>query len=381
MTRAQTITLILVAIVLVVGSVGLFLVYFEQVEEEITTDYSLKARHNPFLAAERFIEKLGNHVSSSRERDKLEQALLGDDISVIITGYSHTLEKPERRERLLNWIRRGGHLVLEVKVNSNLEDVVSQRPFLDEFGVTPVSKNLFLEDYEEQQTQVQIYQDGAVFQASFLPRYSLEVSGDKAHLLAGDDNGTHLAEFEVGEGLVTLLSDMDVWRNAAIGELDHAALLAEVLGKSPGQIWILHYIHMPSLFEIIWRDAKWVVVPLLAFLLFFLWSLNNRFGPFAIFVKRQRRSLLEHIEAAGHFDWRFNQGVTLLAGVRGDLFQYIESRHPNWEGKGDTEKLNWIAEKTKIPEAQVNHALHGNCQNHTAFLHAISTLQTIRKLL
>ena len=371
----------LITILVIAAGVGLFLVYFEQVEEEITTGYSVAARHNPYLAAERFMEKLGYDISASRERDKLDEALDHDEYNVIITSYSHQFEIPQRRERLLNWVKQGGHLVLEVKTNDTSDDAALKRPLLNEFGVSPVSKNPLFEDYEEIQSEVQIYQDGVVLQASFLPRHALEVNNDDYTVISSDENGTHLVEFEMGEGIVTLLSDMELWRNQKIGEYDHAALLGEVLGKSPGRIWLLYYISMPSLFEILWREAKWVVIPSIVFLVFFLWSLNNRFGPFILDVKRQRRSLVEHIEAAGHFDWRFNQGATLLAGARGDLIQHIESRHPNWDKKSDDEKLDWICDKTKIPQPRINHALHGDCHTHAAFLHAVSTLQTLRKLL
>lgn len=370
-----------ITLLVVAACVGLFLVYFEQVEEEITTGYSVAARHNPFLAAERFMIKLGYDINASRERDKLDEALDQNQYDVIITSYSHQFEKPQRRERLLNWINQGGHLILEVKSYDTTNDTSSEQHLLNELGVSPVSKNPLFEDYEDTQTDVAIYRGGVAFQASFLPRHSLEVHTDDYTVMSGDENGTHLVEFEIGKGIVTVMSDLELWRNHKIGKWDHAALLGEVLGKSPGRIWLLYYISMPSLFEILWREAKWVVTPMIIFLFFFLWSLNNRFGPFIRHSRRQRRSLAEHIEAAGHFDWRFNQGATLLAGTRGDLIQHIEARHPNWDKKSDQEKLDWLSEKTKIPESRINHALHGDCPSHMAFLHAISTLQTLRKLL
>lgn len=379
--RLKTVLISLLVLGIAAGAVGLFLLYFEPVKEQITSGYSLAARRDPFLAAERFLEKLDYNVTASRDRKELDKALDSDDYSVIITSYSHLFEKPQRREKLLNWIKRGGHLILEVRTNDTTDDVAMDRPFLQQFGLTPTSKNPLFEDYDDIQTGVQIYQNGTVFQTSFLPRHALQVKNDEATVKSGDKNGTHLAEFNMGEGIFTALSDMEIWRNRKIGDLDHAALLAEVLGKDPGRIWLLYYISVPSLFDILWRDAKWVVISSFAFLIFYLWSLNNRFGPFITYIKRQRRSLLEHITAAGLFDWRFNQGATLLEGVRGDLIQHIESRHPSWDKKSTSEKLAWLCEKTKLPEPQIDHALHGDCHNHMTFLHAISTLQTLRKLL
>lgn len=379
--RAKNLLISIGVLLFFAGAIGLFLLYFEPVEEEVTSDYSPAAQHNPFLAAERFMDKLDYDVSTSRDRNELDKVLDSDEYDVIITSYSHLFEKPDRRERLMNWMRAGGHLILEVRTNDTSDDVATERPFLNQFGISPISKNPLFENYDDIQTSVQIYQNGTVFQASFLARHSLQVTSDEVTVRSGDKNGTHLVEFDVGEGILTVLSDMELWRNRKIGQLDHAALLAEVLGKSPGRIWLLYYISMPSLMEILWRDASWVVISFIAFLVFFLWSLNNRFGPFITYVKRQRRSLVEHITAAGLFDWRFNQGATLLEGVRGDLLQHIESRHPSWDKKTDSEKVAWICEKTKIPEPQINHALHGDCQTHMMFLHAISTLQTLRKLL
>jgi len=229
-----------VVALVIAAAVGLFLLYFEPVDEEITSEYSLTARLNPFLAAERFMEKLDYDISASRDRNDLDKVLDSDDYNVIITSYSHLFEKPERREKLMSWIRRGGHLILEVKTDDTSKDAATERPFLNEFGLTPTSKNPLLEDYDDTQCSVQIYQNGAVFEASFLPRHALEVNGDDATVISSDKNGTHLVEFDVGEGILTVLSDMELWRNRKIGELDHAALLAEVLGKSPGRIWVLY---------------------------------------------------------------------------------------------------------------------------------------------
>jgi hypothetical protein len=323
------------------------------------------------------LQELGYDAESTRQRSELDEMLAQSD--VVVTSYSHAFEKMERRERLIRWMESGGHLVLETKTYRLAEDSAAQTPLLNQFGINPVSKNPLFDEYATTETQVQIYRQGTQFNAAFVPRYTLELEGDNFSIVVSDDNGVHLAEVPVGAGTLTVLSDMDIWRNEKIGDLDHAALLAEVLGKSPGRITILHYLAMPSLAELIWRHAKTAVVPLIALLLMFLWFLNDRFGPPVQRERRQRRSLIEHIEAAGQFDWRFNRGANVLKNVRHELQQYIESRHPTWRKKSEDEKVKWVSEKTKLAEPQIRQALFGDCANHGAFLSAVSALQTIRK--
>ena len=369
-------------VILLAGLVGLFLYNFELVEEEQRSGYSAEAKRNPLLAAQRFLNKQGYTVQNIRGLDNLKPGS-GDAIFI---SYSRELEQQANREWLLEWIKQGGHLVLELQSGNDMDGVSKNTPFLDTLGVKPVHRNVLFDDFVAEEKDLQIFRDREHLKARFLPQHSLDLDEDgeaEPVLFISDGNGPHIVEFPFGRGVYTVVSEFDLWKNHNIGELDHAALLAHLLGDHAGQassttLWLVMRKLRPSLLTLLWNNAWQFVIALLTALALGLWYLSNRFGPGLQLDDAQRRSLMEHIEAIGQFEWRMDKAEHLLSAVRREVQLELERRFPELPHKARDETTSWLAEKLKIPEQDIITALHSPCESQTAFTQCIKILQSIK---
>jgi len=375
----------IIALSLVVIIVGfftyLFLVNFDRVDEEITIGYSELAQRNDFLAAERFLRKLDFAVITHREQFAVDKLLKSKQPGTLLMRYNAQIETKERFEKIMSWMKSGGHLILEINAALYPKEGTTKVGLLKEFGVSLKRNSIFFEDIDNSTTLVQIYENGDEFETDFLSVFTIDVENLKYIVKADDKNGTHLVEFKVGDGSITLLSDINIWRNRGIAEHDHAALLVEILGRSPGHIDIIAAISMPSLLELIWKNGKWFCVSLALLIAFYLWSLFEKFGPTMEKVDTSRRSLIEHLDAAAKFDWRHFRGSTLLEFARDDLGKFLDNKHPSAMQRSEKEIHQWLHEKTNIPLEDITSALTGETENATTLVHAIQTIQKIRKQL
>lgn len=380
MTRQRLLMVFLVTLIAAAG-LFLFLSQYEQVEEEVSSGFSKRAQLNHFLAAEYFLKELEYPINSYNDNNKLDELLKSSGRNTIIIKYSAYLEARERLANIMSWMKQGGHLILELNSSLYPKEGKKKRGLLEFFKLSLESKAIFFEDVSKDPMNVQIYQGGTEFQARFLGRFSVETEEQNYTIKMGDENGTHLLEFDVGDGTFTVISDMSLWNNEHIGDFDHAALLAEILGKNPGNIDIVRAIVMPSLLQLIWENGKWFCISLALLLAFYIWSLFEKFGPDAVIIDSSRRSLIEHLDAAGKFDWRHFRGKNMLNAARKDLELHLDQKHPILQNKSEQERDIWIGEKTGIDPNDIHLALSDDCEHANQFLQAIQLIQKIRKQL
>jgi len=320
-------------------------------------------------------------VITHREQFAVDKLLKSKQPGTLLMRYNAQIETKERFEKIMSWMKSGGHLILEINAALYPKEGTTKVGLLKEFGVSLKRNSIFFEDIDNSTTLVQIYENGDEFETDFLSVFTIDVENLRYIVKADDKNGTHLVEFKVGDGSITLLSDINIWRNRGIAEHDHAALLVEILGRSPGHIDIIAAISMPSLLELIWKNGKWFCVSLALLIAFYLWSLFEKFGPTMEKVDTSRRSLIEHLDAAAKFDWRHFRGSTLLEFARDDLGKFLDNKHPSAMQRSEKEIHQWLHEKTNIPLEDITSALTGETENATTLVHAIQTIQKIRKQL
>jgi len=374
--------LVIALILLVIGILTyLFLTNFDLVEEEITTGYSEKAQRNQFLAAERFLTKLEYNVASHQEQFALDKIMKANQAGTIVMSYNAQIEAKDRFGNLMKWMKNGGHLILELNSNLYPKESETKVGLLKAFNLSLNKSNLFLEDNETKPTMVQIYRNGEEFETDFISSYTFKVEANDYTVKVDDENGTHLVEFSVGDGSITILSDIKIWKNRSIADFDHAALLVEVLGRNTGNIDIITLISMPSLLEVIWNNGKWFCVSLLLLIAFYIWSMFEKFGPDMEKIDTSRRSLIEHLDAAAKFDWRHFRGANMIESARKDLANYLDHKYPSVAQKNDEELRQWIHEKTDIPTEDLETALSSQNTHATKLIHAIQVIQKIRKQL
>ena len=408
------ITLIITAVVvLFVGSlIGWFLTNYERYEKEVDIGYSGEAATNPFYAAELFLEKYNMEIESLPSILELNEMPGTDDVLFIPTKRYDI--SPDRVAELMDWVRKGGHLIVLARYDSKDDSDRSDELFDAlgvssdyEFDVAPFAEMFFdnsadddsdldvdeesdNDDAEETSTRnlpltIQIndkIEDKKVrfIQSKWMTteeRYetSWEVTGK---------NGAQLLEFHIDEGWVTLLSGIEFMTNSNLNKHDHAAFLHTLvhISNSERKLWIIRNDDNASLLSILYNEQYPVFISFVMFVLFWLWYASRRFGPVAPDLLAVRRSMSEHIVSTGHYQWRSRNRKELLHSVQKALNEQIMQSHPLWVRLSDKERAAKLAKLAGLNEEKVYLAITTkSAERELEFTGIIEVLSKIRKKL
>ena len=355
---------------LVIVGVALFLLFFERVEEEVEVGYQGAARTNPFLAAERLFTRLGAPARS----------LAASPRTLPPTNHVLLLLSPERSlsaeqfARILDWVRRGGRLLVTP------DDAPSLDPILRHWSVAVTDQP---DAGGPEVFQVPLH-EGTKANVEIPRARRLAVTRKDARIAFGTKAGLAFVRYAESAGSVTFLADSTFLDNESIGLHDHAALawaLVRAGGDVPGGVWIAVRDEVPTLNQLLVRHAWMALASGGLLIVGWLWAAGARFGPLLPAPPRDRRSLLEHVEASGDFLWRTGRGGDLVEGARQALLHRIDVREPGCSRLSAPELVKRLAAGTKLPAARIDRALHGAVTTPADLVHALQTLETIRRTL
>ena len=403
-----------------VATATLVAVFFSSCEKrtvDFTRGYHGEAARNKYLAGERLLERMGTSVRSFADLSGLSE-LPPADATLILPTERKTLDA-SRSEALLRWVESGGHLVIVswqlfddpereadlvldpigVRQYLNAEEegedeapsVEPDEPPLLEAPESPAIKTSASdEDAEEPEPEVALaeFPDRETpLEVEFDPEFRFELSPDAETsrvFAVADSNGTHLVTLQHGQGLVTALTDDYFLAQPTIGDFDHAELLYRLAhwGGRSGPVWIFYGDAYPGAAALLWRHG-WMVVVTAAFALaLWLWSASRRFGPLAPDPTRERRELMEHVRAAGLFQWRRGAAPALLAAVREAVLARVRERHPSFTSLDPAQQAERLAQLADLPRARVSAALAFQTDSEAGrFAKDVAVLEKIRRSL
>ncbi len=356
---------------LAVVLVALFFTLFERVEEEAEVGYQGAARTNPFLAAERLFTRLG---APARTLAAGPSTLPPPDHALLLLSPTRSLSA-ERFAQILDWVRKGGKLIVLP------DDAPSLDPILSHWSVGIADPP---DAGEPEVIEVNLAEGAkARVEMSRVRRLSVERKG--AQIEKGTEAGLAFVRYAEGEGTVTFLSDARFLTNSGIGRHDHAAaafaLIRGANTKVPAGVWLAVRDEVPTLGQLLRRHA-WMALASGALLIAgWLWYAGARFGPLLPDPPRDRRSLLEHVEASGDFLWRTGRGDELLQGARQSLLHRIDVREPGWSRLPAPQLTQRLAAAARLPAERIDRALHGSAGTPADLVHALQTLETLRRTL
>ena len=375
-------------------AVALFFATCERDEVELPRGYVGEAARNRYYAAQQLLSRMGMPAQSFSDVGVL--ASLPPENSTLVIPTPRRAVDDETSERLMDWVARGGHLVV---VTWELWDDPNRNPdrILDAVGVhqylnqpadappEPDAKPAPPPDdgddgsggddvdgddgpagdeppAEPAIAEVDFPDRDTPLQARFDPRFRLEVSDEAAAAVVLeilDTNGAHFVTVRHGKGLVTGLSDDYFLTQPEIGELDHAELVYRMsrLGGHRGPVWFVYGDQHPSVLHLVLRHAWMVASSALVLLALWLWSASRRFGPIAPDPVPARRELMEHVRAAGRLQWRRGGAGALLAAVREALLARMRERHPGFQSLTPSEQAGRLESLSGVPSARIADAL------------------------
>ncbi len=301
-----------------------FFANYERVPERQWVGPSGEARRNAYLAAERFVARMGvaaRHVKTIPELKELPV-----NGTLVLPDRRDALT-PDARLALLRWVENGGHLIVEDE-EARLPD-----PILDALGVkrTAVTRPPRAKPAPVEAT---LPHASRPLKVDMHSRQTIEAPQATVRVASAD--ATHLLHFERGRGRVTVLNDLEFLRNQAIGRQDHAEFLWQIVRFQPDTPALFVFDNPQRLSLLRWlADHAWPLVAGTALLLaLWLWRVASRFGPVAPDPEPARRRLLDHLRASGRFQWSRGGGGALLEAAREAALRRVARAHPDFAALG-----------------------------------------------
>ena len=318
---------------------------FERVPERVWVGFQGEARRNPWLAAERLLARMG--LTVRHVIDVAELAELPVNGTLILPEPRDAI-LPAERARLLAWIERGGHLIVED------ENVRRPDPVLEALGVRraavaePGAPSLIEVHLAHAPRPMRVEMHS--IQTLDAPDASVRVSGKLA---------THLLHFSRGAGRVTVLNDLEFMRNTSIGSQDHAEFLWQLIRFQPdgGAVFFFANPGRPSLWHWL-ADNAWAVLASGALAVaLWLWHVVPRFGPLAPDPDSARRRLLDHLRASGRFQWSAGSGVALEEAAREAALRRVARAQPDFDGLTPVERAKRLAASFDVTNAEAQRTI------------------------
>jgi hypothetical protein len=363
-------------------------------EKQVWVGWQGEARTNPYLAAQRFLNRSGWPAEGSHGLPM--RVLTGAEQAIVILPTRSRRLSPGQVAALRAFIERGGLLLA---AGAGTEDPViaeTQDLLLAAFGARLVASNWWEQLQDKSPLEKQAFQDAhhtlavkvgedpaPICRVRFALGSRLEDRSGFAEAAIGDDTGLKLLVYRRGQGRAVFCTDLDWLQNATIGDHDHAAFLealAGLAGSDPRKVVIVIRDAAPSLWAWLTARAAGALAAFAALLILALWWAMPRFGPLLPEPPEARRSLLEHLAACGRYQWRLRDGQSLLLAARKAALERIARTHPAWSALAPDPFCRRLAEHTGLSEERVFRALRFDRHpDPNGFTEAIQTLDLIRK--
>jgi hypothetical protein len=398
----------ILGVVLTVAVVALLvaalLAAVDRVEVERDVGYQGEARSNPYLAFERLVDELG--VPAARPGDPLR---LPPPDHVLLALGAHHPPGPRYREKLLDWVAEGGHLLLVPAGDGRGR---SRDPLLAELGVGvewPADEVEEADEAEESEEAGEDGEDGDGEARPFdideivLPPVDLaaaagtpvrrvampdwprlhDLDEEDLSFSSGRPHGASLVGVGWGEGRVTVLADASFLTNHRLGRLDHARFAWDLVTAAgdPAGLAIVDWRRAVPLGALAARRGWPLAAAALVLLVAWLAARGARFGPPLPPEPPPRRSLLEHVRASGDFLWRRGQSVELLAACRAAVGRRVDLVHADWGRRREADRVLHLARLANLPAGTVAAALDGDAAEPADFTRTVATLERLRRSL
>lgn len=293
---------------------GAFFYTHDREMKEVEVGPSGLASVNPWLAAERTLTELGVPTTSTYGLVELPP----QDHLIVVLDRTGAMREP-MADDLLEWVDYGGTLVY----------------------VTPDSPDT-LATAETWGDTEHLWGEARWYGAGVLVEMESAAWMRSKHLPEGDNASRLLA-----------------------GAWDHEGALFIIRGESPG------------IFTLLWRHAWMLCFSVLVLGLAWIRAVSGRFGPRVPDPVPTRRSLLEHVLAAGRFLARHGHQEELVDSARRATLERLEVRIPGLGEVASEAQAELVSARTQVPKAEVMQALSGPARSRRQFTRTMNQLQRI----
>jgi hypothetical protein len=402
--RLWVLTAAVVLVGLVVASMPL-IKRLEHYQEVVDQGPSPEVRANAYLAAQTFLRQRGISVKAIQALNNLpDSSQQAQTLMLLDTREKMT---PAQVTRLLSWARSGGRLVFVAEQLWDEKKGRSGDLLLDQLQIHQfLTRDLREQDRRREREQIKpviplstpdieapktpwpeltrlyVQNENDPAYMSFDPAFHLDDPQDHAQSWANSADATHLLQMVYGNGLITILTDADLWKTRTIGKYDNAWLLW-YLSQDSAVTMLLRTDH-DDLFALLWKYFPQALLALAICLGAGLWHAGTRQGPMHPVPSRARRQLSEHLRANADFLLRRKGQHALLRALQQDIVRRARQRHPGFETLPVTEQWQMLGRMTRQPTSDIGQALRPRLEERlpsTEFTRQVAYLQTLRNAL
>jgi len=411
---------LLILVFALVASIGImwFLNNFERKETEIRIHQSPEARHNPLFAATLFLQELGIEAESHRGRDLLVNLPPAGE-ALFIYRQSGVLS-PTQLDNLYDWIDSGGHLIISPKEVLSAEkneagddDLVSRmgvtlrysneksncgceskKASAENENETKLSENTLLEPEPQEENADLNAPDSDETEFDYTDTISTELDGVKLDidfsnythleegwqdpafsLISSEQDGAYLLQYTYGSGKVTVLTESSIFDNDEIEDTGHSYLLGWLV-KDNHKVWLLYSNDVVGIYTLLYQNLPRFLFSFAGLVVFFIWMFQYRVGALHGYKEVGRRNVLAHIDGIGSFNWRLDQGATMLARTREPVISYWTQRVPGNDSKQID--LDTVAELSGMDRQEVESGLYSQVKSEQDLIAVCRCLQKLR---
>jgi len=385
--------------------------FYEETEE---SGWSVDALRNPYLAAQKFMTGSGIEVTD------VDSLLKLDELSMLGTLFftdANQVQTPRQLQQVMDWLDVGGNVIYTADSVSHGDDLL-----LQEFAVevewreyeteeakeeTSLSETMreynrqiedgksreeiaaSLGDAEESITTVEFGDDIGVLEVAFndakilTQPYISDAESDTNHQpfsWSYSEYGVHMMQFEVGSGLLTIISDPGIWTSYQIDQHEHAYLLW-LLSSGEGNFAILRSVLRDSIWVLMARNASEFLIAVGLIVLIWIWRTGYRFGRLLPRDRSHSRALGEYFSSISHYLWHRRHGGYLVAALRGRVLRRASLTLGEFLRVDQRRQFELIAERCDLNPESVTRAFSVDDFNETSFVQTVRLLKHIEQSL
>lgn len=406
MANRQSLWGLIVAVTIMLACGAWIATRLEWRDETTRSGFTDEARRNPYYAGMLLLTQSGYPTRRLDDANALEGLSAR---STLLLDSPALFNTRKQAAKLLEWVQRGGHLVLPLRRRSDPDVLLSA------LGIRPLGWNEAAVNGQaitvERSILVADLNDAVIFDLTQTPDWTATLTGyfdippraavDSADDASQDENqpdpqrlfhtvtsrnvpaqgrANHAvyARWKLAQGYVTV-GDFAAVRNDNIGKHDHAELFAHLmtLPQDVRPVYVALTAEYPGLAQWLAGHAAEALIALAALLAALLWRAMPRFGPPLTEAAPKRPGLLQHLDAVGDFLLREKQYEALIAPLREDVvihLGHLRSRHPEI---GSLPELGAHIAQLDVREVQA--ALTPTPRDAHEFQRRSRTLATLRK--
>ena len=414
MNRASTYLKPLVGLVLLgLAGWGLYssIEFYDETEE---SGWSSDALRNPYLAAQKFMARSGVAVTEVDSLARLDEL---DGLGTLFFSDANQVQTPRQLEQVMNWLAQGGNVIYTADAVASDDDMllrefsveVDWREFDAEQQTREASLSETMREYNRQieagKSREEIAQSlenekVSITRVQFGDEIgAIEVAFNDAKILlhphisdsesvveprpfswSYSDQGVHMMQFEVGSGLLTIISDPGIWTSYHIDQFDHAYLLW-LLSSDGGNFAILRSVLRDSIWVLMRQNAGELLIAAGFLILIWVWRTGYRFGRRVPRNLSHLRALGEHFSSISHYLWHRRQGPYLVDPLRTRVLRRASQTLGEFARADQARQFELIARRCDLNPEAIARAFSSTDFNEASFVQTVRLLKHIEQSL